>query len=378
MNACNFNLPSQLFDLRDVFRQRGFDLRVVGGTVRDALLDLTPKDVDLHTDATPNECVDIYNSAGVRWEPTGIDHGTITVIFDHVGYEITSLRQDVATDGRRATVAYTRDWTIDLERRDFTINAMSASFEGEIMDPFGGQQDLSAGCVRFVGDPQQRIREDYLRILRWFRFRGRFGTTEVTEDLWAVNNLASGLRFISRERVWSEIRQILARPSGVSVMEDIHNRWVAQHVDLPVMLHASINVFGVAQQGADSVSMLVALYNYRASDILKTWKASTAEIKLCEFLLQNAKTDPFEAVAVMGVSRDWATQLSMLQEKDPLVTASLKDWCVPVFPVTGYDLISAGVKPGPIYSEIMGNLKTAWARSGYLMTKHQLLDTLTF
>lgn len=102
-------LPQQLWTLRDAFRAQGFDMRLVGGTVRDALLNLTPKDVDLHTDATPDECIQIYNATGVRWEPTGVDHGTITVIFDHVGYEITSLRQDVETDGRRATVSYTRE-----------------------------------------------------------------------------------------------------------------------------------------------------------------------------------------------------------------------------------------------------------------------------
>ena len=374
MTTCKFNLPSQLWDLRNSFRQRGFDLRVVGGTVRDSLLNLSAKDVDLHTDATPDECAEIYNTSDVRWEPTGWDHGTATVIFDHVGYEITSLRQDVATDGRRATVSYTRDWLVDLQRRDFTINAMSASFEGDVLDPFDGKRDLAQCCVRFVGDPEQRIREDYLRILRWFRFRGRFGTTEVTEDLWAVHTLAQGLKLISRERVWREIEQILSRPSGPAVMQDMHNRWVAYQVDLPAYLPTIHLADSIAQQGADPVTVLVALYNFKATRILQSWKASNAQIKLSEFLIKHANTDPFEALAVMGVSREWAVQLSLLQERDLLVTASLCDWLIPTFPVTGYDLISAGVKPGPIYSEIMRNLKQQWVLSGYTASQQTLLQ----
>jgi len=175
MQDPNSILNPALWCLRDAFRAQGFDLKLVGGCVRDLMLGLTPKDVDLHTDATPDECVLIYQAEGVRFEETGLSHGTISVIFDHVAYEITSLRTDTETDGRHAVVSYTRDWHTDLRRRDFRFNAMSMSFEGDILDPFGGQADLEAGVVRFVGDAETRIKEDYLRILRWFRFRGRFG-----------------------------------------------------------------------------------------------------------------------------------------------------------------------------------------------------------
>jgi hypothetical protein len=364
-------LPQPLWDLRDAFRAQGFDIRLVGGTVRDTLLNLTPKDVDLHTDATPDECIQIYNATGVRWEPTGIDHGTITVIFDHVAYEITSLRQDVATDGRRATVAYTRDWVTDLERRDFRFNAMSMSFEGEVLDPFGGQADLQAGRVTFVGDAETRIREDYLRILRWFRFRGRFGSADVESDVDAIIALASGLTQISRERVWSEIKQILSRPSGADQMWDMMMMGITSWIDLPGSMVCKEYV-----PHAQVVTQMVNLYGYQSLPVLSKWKASTEEITMANFLSQNQEEDPFKCMAVHGVHRAWAQELALLQHRDAFEVAVLDEWQVPQFPVTGYDLIAAGVKPGPIYSEILAHLKEVWYASGYTMTKQELLTRM--
>lgn len=372
-------LPQPLWDLRASFRAQGFDIRLVGGTVRDTLLNLTPKDVDLHTDATPDECIQIYDATGVRWEPTGIDHGTITVIFDHVGYEITSLRQDVETDGRRATVSYTRDWVVDCSRRDFTINSMSMSFEGDLLDPFQGQADLRAGRVTFVGDAETRIREDYLRILRWFRFRGRFGCADTEADVQAVKSLAPGLQQISRERVWSEVKQILSRPSGVSQMQDIHVMGVSPWMDLPSSAwnKATKTNQALAHRGAHPVTIMVALYGYSCAHILKSWKVSSYELEQAQFLCtQPRKADPFKCMAVDGVHRAWARELALLQHRDPFEVAVLDAWQIPQFPVSGYDLIAAGIKPGPIYSDILNRLKEEWYQSGYTMSKQELLTRM--
>jgi tRNA nucleotidyltransferase/poly(A) polymerase len=377
-------LPEQLWDLRAAFRAQGFDMRLVGGTVRDALLNLTPKDVDLHTDATPDECIQIYNATGVRWEPTGIDHGTITVVFDHVGYEITSLRKDVETDGRRATVIYTRDWVTDLARRDFTMNAMSMSFEGDLLDPFQGEADLLAGRVTFVGDAETRIREDYLRILRWFRFRGRFGNQDTQADLIAVINHASGLKQISRERVWSEIKQILSKPSGAAQMCDMHAMGVASWINLPKHMALSVpshlgtnqtvqHAHNMSKQGAHAITVLVCLYGYQCLPVLSNWKASSDEQALAQFLCKNQEENPFRCMAVDGVSRAWARELALLQDKDAFELAVLDEWQVPVFPVTGYDLIQLGMVPGPDFGRIMAHLKDVWAATGYMMNKAQLL-----
>jgi tRNA nucleotidyltransferase/poly(A) polymerase len=339
-------------------------------------MDLTPKDVDLHTDATPEECVAVYNEAGVRFEPTGLQHGTISVIFDHVAYEITSLRTDVETDGRHATVAYTRDWLVDLERRDFTMNAMSMSFEGELLDPFNGLADLREGVVTFVGDPEKRIKEDYLRILRWFRFRGRFGNQDNQADCDAVQNLCKGLEQISRERVWSEVKQILSRSSGPAQLKDMHDMYIAVHAALPAWIYDITEATQLAAQQAHAITIMVSLYGSKTLPVLLKWKASGDEQALAEFLCKNQDENPFRCMAVQGVSRAWARELALLQNRDAFELAVLDVWDVPVFPVTGYDLIQLGMKPGPDFGDTLARLRDVWADSEYTLSKHRLLESV--
>lgn len=370
------NLPEQLWDLRAAFRAQGHDLRIVGGTVRDSLLGLIPKDVDLHTDATPEECVKIYDSHNVKWVPTGLDHGTVTVVFDLVGYEITSLREDVATDGRRAVVKYTRDWLVDAARRDFTMNSMSMSLEGELLDPFGGQADLMAGRVIFVGDARLRIQEDYLRILRWFRFRGRFGMHIMDSYPHIIRAWASGLKRISRERVWSEISRIVAGPHGPDLLEEITQMQVSKWIDLPDVLFTSPSqdLLAVTQ---NPITHLVWNYGLEAVDILRRWKASSADIKLAQNLswavLQHTPVDPFYALAVLGWNLETARELAALRGFDCFQIAVLEAWEVPVLPVNGKDLIAAGMRPGPELGRMLERIKNAWSQSGYAANKQQLM-----
>lgn len=187
----------------------------VGGCVRNALLGVPVADVDLSTDATPSEVTRLAQAAGLRVVPTGIEHGTVTVIAEGVPHEVTTFRRDLETDGRRAVVAFSTDVRQDAERRDFTMNALYADARGAVVDPLGGLADLLAQRVRFVGDPQQRIREDYLRILRFFRFHAHYGDPSGgidAEGLAACATLADGIDGLSRERVGSEIRKLLAAP----------------------------------------------------------------------------------------------------------------------------------------------------------------------
>lgn len=187
----------------------------VGGCVRNALLGVPVADVDLSTDATPSEVTRLAQAAGLRVVPTGIEHGTVTVIAEGVPHEVTTFRRDLETDGRRAVVAFSTDVRQDAERRDFTMNALYADARGAVVDPLGGLADLLAQKVRFVGDPQQRIREDYLRILRFFRFHAHYGDPSGgidAEGLAACATLADGIDGLSRERVGSEIRKLLAAP----------------------------------------------------------------------------------------------------------------------------------------------------------------------
>ena len=377
------DLPVKLWELRDVFRTRGFDLRLVGGVVRDHVMGIPCKDVDLHTDATPEECVHIYDQAYVRWEPTGLQHGTTTVILDHVPYEITSLRLDTQTDGRHAQVTYTRDWLEDLRRRDLTFNAMSMSLEGEILDPFGGMADLRSGMVRFVGDPHERIQEDYLRILRWFRFRGRFETSgecdAQAED--AVSQLCHGLEHISRERVWMEMSKILTGPQNMLMMQHIYVLNVNNYINLPDVspfkMHSASKL---DTSKVDAVTVLTGLYRWNCMRILKNWKSSKEDQQKSEWLNKHVGDNPFRLMAVDGARRDWACDLEQLNcvvlsmTPDPLRQAVLETWTPPTFPVTGYDLIALGIRPGPTYGDIMHMLKHAWADSDYTLTQAELLQ----
>lgn len=191
----------------------GHRILFVGGCVRNALLREPVHDLDLATDATPQTVTDIAQTAGFKVVPTGIDHGTVTVIANGVVHEITTFRRDVQTHGRRATVAFSTDLTEDAARRDFTMNALYAEPSGEVVDPLGGLPDLIARRVRFVGEPEQRIREDYLRILRFFRFHAVYGDPALgidAEGLAACAALVDGIAGLSRERVGAEMRKLLA------------------------------------------------------------------------------------------------------------------------------------------------------------------------
>ena len=377
-SVANLTKPA-LVQLRDAFSQQGFDLRFVGGCVRDTLLGVTPHDVDLHTDATPQEAAAIYERLKLRWIPTGIAHGTITVVLDDDIYEITSLRRDVSTDGRHAVVQYTRDWKVDLQRRDFTINSMSMSLAGELYDPFGGFRDLQAGVVQFVGDPAQRIQEDYLRILRLYRFTGRFGK-EVDEDAHrsAVAHRA-GLDSISVERVWSEMRRIISGPQGPHMVNELYdNLW-------------GIKVIGdkwptcedmeeVHARTRNPVALMAVGWVDFAPSRLAEWKASREEIDMCSYLsnyLVHAgacQNDPFREMAVNNISREWALELAAIQNINPLEMAMLASWQVPVFPINGNDLIAQGAQPGKLLGSMLKQAKNHWADSNFRSSKQDLLD----
>lgn len=371
-------LNEELTRLHRTFTSQGFNLWFVGGCVRDALNNQPPKDIDLCTDATPDEQKGLYDSAGVRFEPTGEKHGTYTVILANgLVYEITSLRSETDHDGRYAVVNFERDLSIDLGRRDLTINAMAVSFDGEIIDLYGGREDLAVGNVRFVGNPYDRMREDYLRILRWLRFHGRFGRGQPLDGdavVAAIAN-ANGLHGISRERVWAEISKIISGPFGQKMMHEIMRLGLAGPISLP---HGSIlELDTVRQWTTDPVTCMVAfLVDPKAVQTLATdWKWSNAEANKANFLAQNRVHDDIDLfrLLVEGKPLDWVASLSMLQHR-PDKIAKLRTWDIPVFPVRGQDLIVMGMKPGKAIGELLDALRVRWYDSHYLMTKNELLE----
>ena len=226
-------LTPDLLQLESLFRSQGYGFRLVGGVVRDLLLGLPPKDVDIATECTPDNMIKLFEAHGMRYIPTGLDHGTITVHINSTDYEITTLRVDRVTDGRHAVVDFTTDWKTDALRRDLTINAMSLELDGTLYDYFQGQKHLAEKRIVFVGDAKTRIEEDYLRILRYFRFYGRIVPEEDQHDpatLNVIRETAGGLRNVSVERVWLEVRKILTGNLAPHLIALIYELGVAENI----------------------------------------------------------------------------------------------------------------------------------------------------
>ncbi|MEO1643183.1 MAG: CCA tRNA nucleotidyltransferase, partial [Pseudomonadota bacterium] len=205
--------------------------RFVGGCVRNAIMGREVDDIDIATQLEPEATLAALEAAGIRAIPTGVEHGTVTAIVDHVPFEITSLRRDVETDGRRAVVAFTEDWAEDAQRRDFRLNALYAAPDGEVFDPVGGgYEDALAGRVIFIGEADERLREDYLRILRFFRFNAWYGAGIDEEGLAACARQRDGLQQIAKERIWKEFKKLLAAPEPVAAVEAMMASGVLGHI----------------------------------------------------------------------------------------------------------------------------------------------------
>lgn len=363
-----------LINLRQKFLQEGFDLRVVGGGVRDDLLGIEPKDIDLCTDANPDQQVSIYEKNGLRFVPTGLAHGTLTVVIDKEPFEITSLRVDVATDGRHAEVEFTNDWAVDAGRRDLRFNSMMMTFDGEIVDPFNGQQDLLEKKVRFVGDAKLRMSEDYLRILRWLRFQARLAP-EGALDAEAVNaaiEVGSGLSKISKERVWMEVAKIL-KTKAVDIFSVLFELRLAEHIGLPV---GNFPALSEVSKNTDSpVTMLAAFLGQKVIQLAEDWKWSSAERDQATFIVTNVNTTDLRAiVALQKAPKDWVIELAIVQNR--LDEAEfLREWVPPIFPIRGSDILAImGAKPGKHVGEMLEKMRDIWVLSGFSATKDELLN----
>jgi len=372
-------VTTTLREISTMFEAEGRRLWLVGGCVRDWLLGLVPADIDATTDATPEEQMAIYEANGVRYVPTGLKHGTITVIRNDEIYEITTLRTDVATDGRHATVAYTRDLTVDLERRDLTINAIAMDLDGNVVDPFGGREDLAAGRVRFVGDAVTRIREDYLRILRWFRFLGRFaGEGDVEYDPTAYGAVvaeAGGLSRISVERIWSEMSRILTGRNAVQVMQLVHCSGTAAVIGL---LEGSEERLRISlAHGMDAATTLGAYLAGTDDRTLVAWKLSNAEKHRARFVAKRIlhggyDTDAARLDLVNGEDLRLVTDTMRLAGGGDV--SAIEAWSVPVFPVDGDDLIALGMRQGLEMGTRMKRMRQEWIASDYVLTADELIQ----
>lgn len=366
----------------------GAETRFVGGVVRDGLLGRPVADVDFATTLTPDQTSRRLAAAGLRAAPTGLAHGTVTAIVDGRGFEVTTLRRDVATDGRHATVAFTDDWREDAARRDFTINAMSADATGRVFDYFGGREDLSEGRVRFVGEPAERVAEDYLRILRFFRFYAWYGAgASDSAALQACRAGVGGLGQVSAERSRVEILRLLSASHPEASAAAMAEAGVARAlfgVDEVSDLAEIVAIEARAGLSPDPILRLAAFIGGRASDVARKLRLSNAEARALTAIagdvaplgdapaawrrqLHRCGVETFRRLALLAAARGEAS----------LLDARLNEaaaWEPRRLPVGGRDLIQAGLTRGPALGAMLTKLEAYWSERDFSPDRRELLD----
>lgn len=344
--------------------------RFVGGAVRDTLLGLPVKDIDMATLLRPDEVITRLKAAGIRNVPTGLEHGTVTAVLPEGPVEITTLRHDVSTDGRRAIVAFANDWKEDAARRDFTINALYADpVSGEIFDYFDGLGDLAKRHVRFIGDARLRIREDHLRILRYFRFQARFGSQPADQEAEsACSELAATLKGLSRERVGMETMNLLGLPDPaptVQRMAELGVLGVILPEADPAALAALVGHEKAQRAAPDALRRLAALLPAQvplAEQVASRFRLSGAQKKRLAMAAARAEqTDDARALAYR-LGRDSALDRLLIAGAD---TAPLDGWDIPTFPLKGGHIVARGVRAGPDVARLLRQVEDRWIAEGF-------------
>ncbi|PEQ13304.1 polynucleotide adenylyltransferase [Novosphingobium sp. PC22D] len=344
--------------------------RYVGGAVRDTLLGLPVKDIDIATRLLPDAVIARLDEAGIKSVPTGIAHGTVTAVLAGGAVEITTLRRDVSTDGRHATVAFAEDWREDAARRDFTINALFADpASREIFDWFGGLADLESRTVRFIGDPRERIREDHLRILRYFRFQARFGSQPADDaSEKACAELADTLKGLSRERIGMETMNLLGLPDPAPTVARMAQLGVLA-VILPEADPGALAAL-VAQEhrqkvAPDALRRLAALLPPDvplAEQVAARFRLSGAQKK--RLALAAAREGHADAARPLAyrIGREAALDRLLIAGAD---IAPLEGWDVPQLPLRGGEIVARGVGAGPEVARVLRAIEERWIAEGF-------------
>lgn len=394
-----------------VLSSDGEEARVVGGAIRNTLMGEKVADIDIATTTLPEETMRRAKSLGFKAIPTGIEHGTVTVVAAGRPFEVTTLRADLETDGRRAKVAFGRDWKMDAGRRDFTINALYAKADGTVIDDVGGLGDIETRTLRFIGDAETRIKEDYLRILRFFRFFALYGSGRPeTEGLKACSRLKDGIEGLSKERIWEEMKKLLSAPDPSRAL-----LWMRQTGVLTFILPESEKwgidaVHGLvrAEQDlgwqADPLLRLMSIVPPDAARMgelgkrlkmsnaararLEAWaradvvKPELSERALKMMIYRGSKQAVLDRIRLAyaaareeAAGSDVASNRAMMRAGGfaRLLEAAL-GYEAPVFPVTGGDLLELGIEKGPVLGEKLRSLETFWIESGFNLDRAALLE----
>lgn len=380
-----------------VFGAASVDARFVGGCVRNALLGLPVKDVDLCTPAHPEKVMEMLAEAGIHVIPTGMEHGTVTAHIGAKNIEITTLRSDIACDGRHAEVAYTSDYAEDAKRRDFTINAMSADAQGKVYDYHHGMDDLRAGKLRFIGDAETRITEDALRILRLFRFESELGFAIDVQAFAASALLKEKLRRISAERIRAELFKLLAGKHVEQALQHLAESGIWELLFAESVSHGIAPL--LAPDTVDLITSPLARFAWLISlthppEVKSTCAALQEKLRLSNDETRRLTTwlthlPAISATLSLAEQRrmqrrvgtdDFLVLLGLASARDQqapayrTMTQAAKEWTVPVFPLRGADLLAIGVAQGSQLGALLNTLEEHWEASGYTLTKETLLE----
>ena len=389
----------------------GKEARFIGGCVRNAVIGMPVKDIDLATPETPHRVLKLLEAANIKAIPTGIDHGTVTAVINSMHYEITTLRIDVENHGRRATVTYTDDWVADALRRDFTINTMSCTIEGNIFDPLSGMNDLDKRWVRFVGSARLRIEEDLLRLLRFFRFHATFGGSDVDQAaITACRTLAPRLNELSAERVQSELFKILEAPNSADTMILMNNELVLKYIlpeannfsRLRTMAWLETHLINMDTINPDKLRRLAAMLRMDEAGHAALAKRLRLSNKQCSRLaimtkfahspvpelsqlkrhhaLYDLGADSFRDLALLN----WAQEKTIWRQNLPERTEHWKGlidaadtWQQPTFPIKGDDAKTLGLDQGPAIGKALKKVEAWWRDGDFKADKGQCINHLT-
>ena len=395
-----------LSQLLGILNQDGEEARIAGGAVRNALIGESISDVDIATTCLPNEVKKRAEAKGFKCVPTGIAHGTVTVVAYGIPYEVTTLRADVATDGRRAEVAFGRDWQTDAERRDFTVNGLYADKNGKVIDLVGGLADIQTRTIRFIGDPEARIREDHLRILRFFRFFAWYGSGRPdTEGLKACARLKELVLNLSAERVWAEMKKLLSAPDpsrallwmrtagvlGVALPEgekwgiDAVHGLVAAERDLGWTVDPLLRFMAIIPPRAERVGEISDRLKLANAERARLEQWADAALPVPDFdSLDFARLlywgNPTALADRLKLALAAARALAANDDREMMKAAGYSrlldfalGWKKPVFPLKGADLLAAGVAAGPDVGARLKAAELKWADGGFTLSKTDLL-----
>lgn len=398
LDVSKITSDERVLKIFDIVRSHGGTVRFVGGAVRDALVGRSGFDLDLSTDLSPDELAEACEDANVRTVPLGLKYGTLGVLINDTLLEITSLRKDIKTDGRHAVVEFTDDWEEDAMRRDLTINAIYADEQGNVFDYYNGIDDLEKGVVRFIGNPKQRIKEDYLRIMRFFRFHSLFAKTPMDKKaLKACIDNKDGLKNVSIERIRDEFIKILLTPNAASVIRvmlenDILSNWLGKskyldNLDFLGKLEKSCNIMPNAMRRlfvlyfpnktlAENIAMRLHLTN-RQKEMLIAWSND-------KIGMENILEPKLRRKVIFYFGKEFCFDKLVIEAAKQLIVPerlnNIKDIIfneiVPIFPISGRDIIKAGKKESSQIGETLDKLKNYWVESDFSLSREELLQQI--